>query len=363
MLLASAFGLHGAGFNPIYSALKGGDRGFVKALARDWGPHGINAFGVALAAKTPPLRLDSLHGSPAGHAAMSLITSDLPTYRTREHGGNMPTLSLDHLTIVGATPDEMVSIAAELGYEAVGPLQFATPPEYGLFVSPLERSAPHTRDMIARMRDTGVFVNNMDGYPLLPDTDIDALREPLAFAAELGARRVVTLNFDPDSGRAFDRFCRLSEEARSVGLGVVLEFMPLSQIPSLNDAVSWIRRAQQPNAQILIDVLHLMKSGGSPADIASVDPALIAAAQLCDGPSSPTDEQYAYAAIHERQVPGEGELPLVAFLAALPEHATIGLEVPSKSLRDQGVPPKERARRCIAATRQLLEKAKGGSTG
>ena len=41
IVLGSAFGLHGAAMNPVYSALKGGDRGFVKSLAREWGPHGI----------------------------------------------------------------------------------------------------------------------------------------------------------------------------------------------------------------------------------------------------------------------------------------------------------------------------------
>jgi NAD(P)-dependent dehydrogenase (short-subunit alcohol dehydrogenase family) len=54
VLLASAFGLHGAAMNPIYSALKGADRGFVKSLAREWGPDGINVHGVAPAAATPP---------------------------------------------------------------------------------------------------------------------------------------------------------------------------------------------------------------------------------------------------------------------------------------------------------------------
>jgi len=54
VLLASAFGLHGAAMNPIYSALKGADRGFVKSLAREWGPDGICVHGVAPAAATPP---------------------------------------------------------------------------------------------------------------------------------------------------------------------------------------------------------------------------------------------------------------------------------------------------------------------
>ncbi|BAI74804.1 tropine dehydrogenase (plasmid) [Azospirillum sp. B510] len=57
ILLVSAFGLHGAGMNPIYSILKGADRGFIKALAREWGRDGIRVLGVAPSALTPPAEL------------------------------------------------------------------------------------------------------------------------------------------------------------------------------------------------------------------------------------------------------------------------------------------------------------------
>ncbi|MDR2188122.1 MAG: SDR family oxidoreductase [Azonexus sp.] len=54
VLLCSAQGLHGAAMNPVYSALKGGNLGFIKALAREWGPDCINVHGIAPAAMTEP---------------------------------------------------------------------------------------------------------------------------------------------------------------------------------------------------------------------------------------------------------------------------------------------------------------------
>lgn len=54
IVLGSAFGLHGAAMNPVYSALKGGDRGLVKSLAREWGPYGITVNGIEPAALTEP---------------------------------------------------------------------------------------------------------------------------------------------------------------------------------------------------------------------------------------------------------------------------------------------------------------------
>ena len=54
IVLGSCFGLHGAAMNPIYAALKGGDRGLVKALAREWGADGITVNAVEPAAATEP---------------------------------------------------------------------------------------------------------------------------------------------------------------------------------------------------------------------------------------------------------------------------------------------------------------------
>lgn len=54
VMLGSAFGLHGAAMNPVYSALKGGIRGFVKALAREWGPHQITVNAIQPVAAADP---------------------------------------------------------------------------------------------------------------------------------------------------------------------------------------------------------------------------------------------------------------------------------------------------------------------
>jgi 3-oxoacyl-[acyl-carrier protein] reductase len=57
IVLGSAFGLHGAAMNPVYSALKGGDRGFVKSLAREWGRHGITVNAIEPSAATEPTEI------------------------------------------------------------------------------------------------------------------------------------------------------------------------------------------------------------------------------------------------------------------------------------------------------------------
>ena len=52
IILSSAQALHGGAMNPIYAAVKNAQRGMVKALAREWGPHNVTVNGIAPAAET-----------------------------------------------------------------------------------------------------------------------------------------------------------------------------------------------------------------------------------------------------------------------------------------------------------------------
>jgi 3-oxoacyl-[acyl-carrier protein] reductase len=52
IILSSAQALHGGAMNPIYASVKNAQRGMVKALAREWGPHKVTVNGIAPAAET-----------------------------------------------------------------------------------------------------------------------------------------------------------------------------------------------------------------------------------------------------------------------------------------------------------------------
>lgn len=52
IILSSAQALHGGAMNPVYASVKSAQRGMVKALAREWGPHKVTVNGIAPAAET-----------------------------------------------------------------------------------------------------------------------------------------------------------------------------------------------------------------------------------------------------------------------------------------------------------------------
>ena len=55
ILLTSPSGIEGSGHLPVYGAVKGAQRGLLKSLAREWGPHGVRVNAIAPVAWTPAM--------------------------------------------------------------------------------------------------------------------------------------------------------------------------------------------------------------------------------------------------------------------------------------------------------------------
>jgi sugar phosphate isomerase/epimerase len=135
----------------------------------------------------------------------------------------------------------------------------------------------------------------------------------------------------------------------------MLEPVASSSLATFDIAIDTIRRVGCGRLLLEVDILQLIRSGGTPADLLAVDPSLIGRAQICDGPLNAMLEPR-YEAIEQRQIPGEGEFPLREFLQALPRKGlTLAAEVPLRNLVDAGVSGAERIRRVIQGTRKIIE--------
>jgi len=240
--------------------------------------------------------------------------------------------SLAHLTLIDIPPPELVDIAASAGFDAVG-LRIS-PAGPGDEPYPMAPDSPLLRATRRRMESTGVGVLDVEVARLETGTDPASFAPVLESAAELGARYLLVNVYGEDGARATTQFDELCDLAASVAVRPVLEFMPYSAVRCLGDAV---RLAGKTAGGILIDALHLYRSGGSPADLASLDPGRVPYVQLCDGPRSApargvrglVDESR-----HRRLPPGQGELDLHGILAALDQpDVEISVEAPSDALR------------------------------
>jgi sugar phosphate isomerase/epimerase len=264
----------------------------------------------------------------------------------------MKRLSLSHLTVLDVGPPHLIALAAEAGFRAVG-IRLCSPMPGGV-AYPLRAGSPELRETRRLMNAHDVVVSDIEVVRIAADTRIDDYAGAFEAGAELGARRVCVNIDDPDRTRVIDRLSALCDLAAPFGLALDVEFMVWRPVARLEDAASVVKAVRKPNAFILVDALHLARSGGTVASVEALDPALIGSVQFCDAPLAPPpptgiiDE-----ARGNRLLPGEGELPLRELIAVLPKEVPLSAEVPLARERDST----KRARLVREATERLLRES------
>ena len=226
------------------------------------------------------------------------------------------------------------------------------------YVFPRVESVAAARELKVRLDGLGLSVWNVDAFMIQPGVRIEDYRETLEIAALLGARTINALNLFPaDAAAAAARTLgSFSKLAAQTGLTVVLEWFRYSSTKTLDAAVDLIRLAGEPNIQLNVDILHLMRNGGRPADLAGVDASLLRYAQISDGPLDQPESAQGDEALFNRTFPGEGEFPLVSFVRHLPRDAVLSIEAPVNRLRSV-LTPMQRAARAVAGARGVLAAA------
>lgn len=223
-------------------------------------------------------------------------------------------------------------------------------PACGIWFDPASWTSATTTAVAARLADTGLVALDIEVVRLGDEHDCGpALVEA---GAALGARNILCISRIADAAETTARFAALCELAAPAGIRVCLEFMRFTSVPTLADAVAVVTAAAQPNGGVLVDTLHLFRSGGTLQDLAAVDPALLPYAQWCDAPAEPpgwSTRELIDDALHERLLPGAGALPTTEFVLALPPSTPLSLEVRSRWLRETYPDPVDRARAVLAA--------------
>ncbi len=258
-------------------------------------------------------------------------------------------LSLASGVLPEATPLQTVQAAAASGFDAVG-----------LWIDMATWTAQTTREVRRATRDSGLQVLDAEVIWLRPGEDNPDHLKAIDIAAEVGAANVLVVSSDPQPAATVAKFVALCEHARALPLRVALEFGAFTDVPTLAVAAAILRQAAQPNQALLVDALHLQRSGGLPADLLSLPSAWFSYAQLCDavlsGPPASDRAAIREEAVDHRLCPGEGALPLVALLQALPAQLPLSVEVRSRRLRNDFPDVTARAREVGRLTRHFLRR-------
>ena len=267
----------------------------------------------------------------------------------------MPPISLAALTILDAGPIGQVYAAREGGFASVGlRLQPLLPTDEAII-----GDAEKERALLDALAKTSMSVLEIGVFPLKPETKAHAFAPVVAFSAKIGARYLVCPIEDDDKARRVATFRDVCDLAAAYGMEALVEFNPYSGCRSLGEAAELAREAARPNGKLLIDVLHLSRSGGSPDDARRLDPALVPLVHFCDAPPKPADDRSIDELRKEsrtaRMLPGEGSLWLAELLDVLSPDVAISVEAPSA--RHAHLPAGERARLACEATMNMLRGA------
>jgi sugar phosphate isomerase/epimerase len=274
-----------------------------------------------------------------------------------EHAGQR-LVSLAAGTVLDVGPAEAVEVAAAAGWPAVG-----------LWFDPSTWTEATTRAVRSRLDATGLRALDIEPVILgrgdgagdgAGDGPGDGGERLVDAAAALDVPFVLMASGGADDDRVVQRLGELCgyAEANAPGVRIVLEFLPIFSVPDLGRAAALVERVGSDAAGVLVDTLHLARSGGTVADLAAVPTTRLPYLQLADAPAeAPADlAGLRHEALHGRLLPGDGVLPLVDVLRAVPG-VPVSVELRSAALMAAAPDPVDRARRVLEATRRVIAAA------
>lgn len=260
-----------------------------------------------------------------------------------------PLLSLAAGVMPEFSPQQTVAAAAAGGWSAVG-----------IWYDPESWTPATTIEIRDRVADAGLVALDIEVIWLKPGPDDPAHFAAIDAGAEIGARHVLAVSSEADPARTAEKLARLSRHAAASGMRVCLEFAAFTTVGDVHAALAILDTAGCEDVGLLIDPLHLARTGGAPADLAAIKPHRFPYAQFCDAPASGPPPGDVPAIIREaldlRLMPGDGALPLRELLAVLPRDVPLSIELRCAALRDGYPDPTERARTLLAATQGWLSK-------
>jgi sugar phosphate isomerase/epimerase len=260
-----------------------------------------------------------------------------------------PLLSLASGVAPEASPLALIEAAAKTGYDAVG-----------LWLE-LDRFSPSYRQQVGRaLADSGLQVLDAEVFWIKPGPLDQAHLKMLDIACALGAQHALVVSSDPCIHSTAVKLAALCAHVKDQPIRLVLEFGAFTEVKGLEQAARIIRLAASDNLGLLLDALHWYRCGNTLEQIQALPAHWLTYAQLCDacGPAPDLTDTQAVRleAVDYRLLPGDGQIPLQAWLKAMPRNLPLSLEVRSLSLRHAFADVTQRARVVLEHTQRWLLK-------
>jgi sugar phosphate isomerase/epimerase len=261
---------------------------------------------------------------------------------------NARLISLSAGVVQEFPPEDVVYAAARAGFNATG-----------IWCDLDTWSSQRSNRVRRALAETGLCALDLEVVWLNPGEAIDTHDAMIDIALDLGVRNILCVSSEPDIARTKERFERLCKRAEAGTLRVVLEFLAITEVNSLPMALEVVRDVSHPAGGILVDTLHLQRTGATAQDLRNIELNLMPYIQLCDASARPlqdSPEGLLEDALYLRQLPGDGDLPLGEILAELSPQLPLSLEIRSRELLHRFPDdPQGRAGCVFAATDKFLQ--------
>ena len=209
----------------------------------------------------------------------------------------------------------------------------------------LEAEGTGVRELRALLDDRGLCLAEIEalrgwGDPQQAGSEDYRDQEATAFrmADDFGSRSVVAIGpYRGTIGEAGEAFGALCDRAGDHGLLVALEFVPVTNIATAADALRIVELADRDNGGVCVDLWHHQRGANDLSLIEAIPGDRVMGIQVSDGPLAPTIDDYLDDCLRTRVPPGQGEMDVAAFVAAVKRTGTTapwGLEVCNEAAWD-----------------------------
>ena len=241
-------------------------------------------------------------------------------------------------------PARFVEVTAVAGWKATG-----------VWFDQESWSSTTSREVKRRIDDNGLEAVDMEVIRL--GRSIDTGEALIEAACEVGAKNILVVSSLHSSEETAEQLSHLCSLAKAGDITICLEFMKFTSVKSLSDALEVVKLVDAPNVGILLDLLHVIRSGTTFKEIKACDPKLFPYAQWCDGTAQPvglSDSELIIDALDARLIPAQGKLDALKFESLFDTDVPFSIEVRSKHLREKFPDYEERARYVLDQTLAAL---------
>jgi len=247
-------------------------------------------------------------------------------------------------------PEQVVYAAAEAGFNAVG-----------IWCELETWTSARTDAVKSALSETGIKVLDIEVAWFHPGEAIDTHDAIVDIAKAISAKNILCVSSEAEIGQTKKRFKHLCQRVQGSDIRVALEFLAITEINTLARALEVVNEVGHPAGAVLVDTLHLFRTGAGVEELAALEQNTVSYLQLCDATATlvyQSLESVLDDALFLRNLPGQGELPLAEILQAVDANLPLSMEIRSRALIDEFPALQDRANAVFERTQQFFRSLK-----